>query len=434
MGLLSEAKMEQSAAKIGVYGPQGSGKTTVCVMLALGASLTYHKGAPIAFFDTEKGSDFTEPMVRAEGVKLLRSKSRAFRDLLSVVAEAEQAGCCALVVDSMTHVWNELMDAFARQKHLKRIEFHHWREIKAEWRRWVDLMLNSRMHIFIAGRAGNIYEYQENDETGKKELITSGTKMKAEGEFGYEPDILLELWNERTDAKAGSRLIHKAMCLKDRSWHFNGHEFEWPDKPSYKKSDWKAIFEKLSPYFEYLSIGGPNVNVEASRTSDEMFTGENAYGDAYAAKKRKEQLLEEIENTLTLVYPGSDQKSKRAKLLLIEAVFGLRTWAGVCEKSNRDLADGKEWLMAFEKEAAGETPHEDKELLSLLAQCKPIPDDPAGPISPSQLKQLWAKSSELGWDESGLHRALDSRFGIKSTKQIPSSLFDNVMQMIESGT
>jgi len=35
-----------------------------------------------------------------------------------------------------------------------RIEFQHWRELKAVWREWVDAMLNTRMHILIAGRAG----------------------------------------------------------------------------------------------------------------------------------------------------------------------------------------------------------------------------------------------------------------------------------------
>jgi hypothetical protein len=67
------------------------------------------------------------------------------------------------------------------------------------------------VHILIAGRAGKEYEYQEN-EAGKKELITTGTKFKAEGEFGYEPDILVELWNEREEgSKRGSHLIHKVL-------------------------------------------------------------------------------------------------------------------------------------------------------------------------------------------------------------------------------
>jgi len=95
MGLLTEARNEQAAAKIGAFGGQGSGKTTTCSQIAIGLSLNFHQGAPVAFLDTEKGSDFSRIMFEAEGVKLLRVKSRALKDLLAAIKEAETSVCCA---------------------------------------------------------------------------------------------------------------------------------------------------------------------------------------------------------------------------------------------------------------------------------------------------------------------------------------------------
>ncbi len=46
--------MEQGAAKMAWFGPQGSGKTMSATQVALGLSLHFHQGAPVAFFDTEE--------------------------------------------------------------------------------------------------------------------------------------------------------------------------------------------------------------------------------------------------------------------------------------------------------------------------------------------------------------------------------------------
>jgi len=40
--LLQEAAIEQSAAKVGIFGLQGSGKSTLAALLAIGLSKTYH--------------------------------------------------------------------------------------------------------------------------------------------------------------------------------------------------------------------------------------------------------------------------------------------------------------------------------------------------------------------------------------------------------
>jgi hypothetical protein len=370
MSLLKEAvSNEQGSAKMAWFGPQGSGKTMSATQVAIGLSHHFHNSAPIAFFDTEKGSDFARPIADAEGVKLLRVKSRAFADLLETLKEAESQGACAFIVDSMTHVWTELMDAFCRRKKIQRIEFQHWRELKAVWREWVDSMLNTRMHILIAGRAGKEYEYQEN-ESGKKELITTGTKFKAEGEFGYEPDVLVELWNEREEgSKRGSHLVHKGIVLKDRAWGLNGKEFVWKDRAAYKKGDYQLVYKCFEAYFKFLSIGGDHHAIDTDRTSDDMF-GDNGDSSVYVRQRMRQACLEDWDATMELMFPGSTAAMKRNRAIVGEAITGVRSRTRLEQFDVAQLQQCVGILMAFERRIKAEPVVEEQAMLELLKLAK----------------------------------------------------------------
>lgn len=86
----AKATKQVAYAKIGGFGPTGSGKTTLMAMLALYLSKTYHGGAPVAFLDTEKGYDFVKPYFDQEGVEFLVDKTRAFIDLRDAHAQPRE--------------------------------------------------------------------------------------------------------------------------------------------------------------------------------------------------------------------------------------------------------------------------------------------------------------------------------------------------------
>lgn len=377
--LLKEAQNENAAAKIALFGPQGSGKTSTAVQIAIGLSLEHHKSAPVAFFDTEKGSDFSKRLFDAEGIKLLQVKSRAFTDLITTVKDAETSGACCLIVDSMTHVWNELMEAFCRRKQIRRIEFQHWRELKETWRSWTDLMLNSPLHMLIAGRAGWVYRYEDTETEGgktRKELITDGTKFKAEGEFGYEPDVLVELWIDREEGnERGSKIIHKGIVLKDRTWAINGFEFQWKDRTKYNKGDWKMVYDCFRPFISNLNIGGKQRAIDSERSSDELI---NPEGDTarYAELKRKKVALEEVENHLVLLWPGQDQKSKRIKLLVIRSLFGVTSWAAVENERLEKIDLALRALQEFQGLTKQSMPIEENDVLATLSDAKHLASQP----------------------------------------------------------
>lgn len=338
MGLLKKAQVEQAAAKVGLFGGQGSGKTTTSALIALGLSKTYHGGKPVAFMDTENGSDYLVPIFEMEGVELQVVKSRAFKDMKTMLREAEEAGCCAALVDSYTHPWQELNDSLKKQLGVSRLKFVHMDQLKTLWRSWTELMLNSPLHVIVSGRLGYVWDREE-DESGQKqdgELIKLGTKMKSESEAGYEPSLLIEMEGvqlekarvKKTRAKQGS-IHHHAYVLKDRWRTLNGRTFTWKDLNEYKPNGYKAIFDVFRPHFDKLAIGKVEQRaVDVSRSSAALF--DSAGDTAYQQRQRRAQIaLEELHGTLNKLWPGMDAKSKALRMLAQETLFNTRSWTAV---------------------------------------------------------------------------------------------------------
>lgn len=350
MALLQKAVNEQAYLKAGALGFPGSGKSYTASMLAIAIAKQVAGSKPVAFFDTEAGSDFLIPKFEAAGVELLRVKSKALKDLLDVAKEAEE-GCSVLIVDSITHVWNEVCEAFLARVNeaqkrrnrppIKKLEFQHWAEVKRAWQDWTTLYLNSRLHIIVCGRAGYEYEFVGNDETNKKELQKVGTKMKVEGEFGFEPSLLIEMERVARGPEPGAGWIHRVHVLKDRTDTINGASFDFGNGPRKKAApadEYLGVFEKFQPVLTALNLGGAHVAVDASRTSKELFDEEGQTDNTRRAQ-RVTIALEEIQGTLTALWPGQDAASKRFKQAAIEAMFKTRSWTKVEAQSLERLEE-----------------------------------------------------------------------------------------------
>jgi hypothetical protein len=338
--LLKEAENTLAYAKVGFFGFQGSGKTYTSSLIAEGLC-TRIGNNKIAFFDTETGSDWLAPKMKANGFKVYQVKSRAFNDLLTVIRECEQNNIGVLIIDSITHVWRELCDSYQRKLNRKRLQFQDWSVIKGEWQKYADAFVNSKVHIIVCGRAG--YEYDtEIDEDGNKELIKTGTKMKAEGEFGFEPSLVIEMDrvvpnNEKRTRKGQSqsgvrsKFIHRAYVLKDRSDLLNG---EVIDNPTY---------DSFAQHFEYLNIGGEHIGVDTSRTSEILFDNEGK--PQWKKDQEMSQIaIEEIKIEVDKVFPGSTKEEKRAKIRLAEYVFGTASNTAIEKKSRKELETGRDMI------------------------------------------------------------------------------------------
>lgn len=363
MSLLKPLGSGQGYLKAGIQGFASSGKTFTATSIAIGLRDMMNLKGPIAFFDTEGGAEYIAHRVKAEtGLDLVGTRSQAFQDLIDATKEAEREGVSVLIVDSISHVWNELQKSHIARvnENLKRrnrpqrynLEFQDWGPIKTKWAEWTSLFLNSRLHIIFCGRAAFTYDHEINEDTGKKDLVKTGTKMRAENEFGYEPSLLIEMEAIKQKSKKGA-VIHRATVLKDRFDEFNGQQF---DNPTFKT--FLAHFERLKP--------GAHAPIDTSIKTEPLID-EEGHDD----RRRREILCEEIQGEIVDMYPGQTAAEKQAKAHLIFETFNTRSWTAVEGMSLEQLRTGLSRIRSKRQPA----PNSDSDLLSGVFE----PPPPEGP-------------------------------------------------------
>lgn len=309
MGIFRQAHNQSAYLKAGLLGFQGSGKTYTAVEIALGLHKHVASKRPIMFLDSETGSDWAIPRFEDAKVELLVAKTRAFSDLLAGVAEAEKEAE-VLIIDSVSHFWKEMIEAYKKAHNIgPRMAFHHWAVLKPEWQRFSDAYVNSRLHCIVCGRAGWEWGHEE-DEEGNKELRKLGTKMKVEGEFGFEPSLLLEL--ERVKGGGiGDPILHRCYVIKDRRMDAKTMDGQSIDNPT---------FASFLPHVECLNLGGEHFGVDTTTSSEDIFA---VKGESYTSQRRRSAILiEEINGELETRYPGTGKAEKMAKAAIKKALLG----------------------------------------------------------------------------------------------------------------
>lgn len=354
MGILKKATNKMAYGKVGIYGTAGAGKTRTATEIAIGLHKAIGSTKPIAAFDTEPAFSFVKPIFDKAGIELLvADESRALADLMEFMDEAEQS-CDIAIVDSITHVWRDAQDSYLARlnksrvhngkKPLYSLEFHHWKPIKAAWAEFTDRFLSSKLHVIVCGRAGQIYEYQDKDDgSGKKELISTGTRMATEKELGYEPSLLIEMIPNRVDGK----IINTALIQKDRADKLNGMEIQMP------------TYQKLKPHFDFLNIGGQHFGSMEQRNSEGMFP--DATESGWDNESRMRQVWsEEIAELLKKHHPSQSVEDKQKRMDLLEMFFDTRSWTKVENMNSEILKSGFVAMRdKLEPQTGAEIPAED---------------------------------------------------------------------------
>lgn len=313
MSLFKKAETTSAYLKAGLMGFAGSGKTYTATEIAIGlVKLMKAKNLPgadkpVFFIDTETGSDWQQPRFEAEGIELQVLKSKSFADLAQAMKEAE-GNASVLIIDSITAFWLEFTETYQRVKNRKRgLEFQDWAYLKKEWRaKFTEPFVNSPLHVILCGRAGFEYEHYT-DEAGKKQIEKSGVKMKAEGELGFEPSLLVFMEREQDLDK--NKVIHVAHVYKDRrtdAKSLDGKSFKNPK------------FKDFLPHIEFLNLGGQQLGIDTTRSSAAII--ETQEGRDQNSLQRK-IVIDEIESLLVSHYPSTGAADKKAKVDLIRKHF-----------------------------------------------------------------------------------------------------------------
>lgn len=331
MSIFQKAQNEMAYLKAGFYGEAGSGKSFTSSRIAIGLVKYIKAKKPVMYFDTETGSDFLIRQFKEAGIDLHTAKTRAFSDLLVAVDEAEKTAS-VMIIDSITHVWNELIESYMKKLELKRLSLKHWIPLKTTWREFTTRYVNSKVHIIICGRSADKWDEVE-DEDGAKELRKVGTKMRTETELAYEPSLLVELELVQASPHAGGKLVHRSHVRKDRFDVINGQHFDDPG------------FETFLPHISLLNLGGEHKALEPGRDSMAMFER----NDVGARKmETREILIEKIGNEIKLIYPGQNEADKTARLQLMKQIFQTHSWTEICtRRTNEELQGGLDAIIAF---------------------------------------------------------------------------------------
>lgn len=327
--------------KMAFEGFAGDGKTFTATQVAIGLHKRIGSTKPIAIFDTEKSSKALVGIFRDAKIEAIAiDDQRSLSALSQAITACEEGASDILIIDSITHVWEEFMqaylnrpDKYGKPMQRTRLEFQDWGVIKPRWKQeFSNKFVQSKVHIIFTGRAGYEYSDEKNAETGKREIFKSGIKMKAETETAFEPDILvlmekqLDLLGERKTVTRG------AMVIKDRTNAIDGKTFVNP------------TFEDFAPAIDILLSGTYKANTGAA-ISDTFRDAEANIADV---RRAKEKIISEIDGVFELCGFGASVSDKQMKASILKTVFdGVLSTEKLNDVRVEKLADGLSTLKRF---------------------------------------------------------------------------------------
>jgi len=255
--------------------------------------------------------------------------------------------------------------------------------------------MNSSLHVIVCGRAGYEFDMVEDDDTRKKQLEKTGIKMKAEGEMGYEPDLLVLM--ERRMNMVTKSDEHIAHVLKDRSTLLDGKEFAEP------------TFESFLPHIRCLNLGGRQLGVDTSRTSASLIPADPRDNRIV----RRKIVLDEIADLLTLHHGSNSAADRQERIKLCRKHFGA-VWGEM------------ETVMPLERLRAGyDTLHLELENVPSRYHVPPLAINDGLPPTVSHESIMEAATEPLDHtDHGGLPAFLDRRKAVNGA--IESSFVDLV--------
>lgn len=343
--LFKPATNNAAYLKAAFMGLAGSGKTYTASSVAIGLVRHMQKldlpdaGKPVLFVDTENGSSWMTRRFAEAGIELQVAQTTSFADLAQAMTIA-RVNASVLIIDSITAFWVEFTETYKATKRRSRgLEFQDWAWLKGEWRaKFTARFLNDPLHTIMCGRMGYEYDHYV-DDAGKKQIEKTGVKLKAEGELGFEPSLLVQM--EREQDLDSNTVHHIAHVLKDR-------------RPDAKSLDGKTFrdptFEHFLPHIEYLNLGGTTQGAYDERATSAMLIPAD---ERDTNSTRRAIVLEEIEALLVEHYPSTSGADKAKKAELFAKHFRTTSWteaerlmplhdlqAGF-DALHRELKDGK---------------------------------------------------------------------------------------------
>lgn len=331
--------------KIAAQGAAGSGKTRTLTEIAIGLYKRIGSTKPITFFDSETASKFIIPILAKHGIRAVVKYSRSLEDLEATMQLVQSGGqngepfSDILIVDSITHVYDNYLDQYKQKKKRDFFEFQDWGVLKPEWKkRFSEPLVAAKCHILFTGREGYTYEDVETNRIGedgkkKKQKVQSGYKMKAEGETAYEPDILFRMEADEELIGDKPKVVRVCTVIKDRADIIDGKQCI---DPTY------SFFE---PVVEFVLAGVGDIPKTVSLEGATDMFAERERVSNQSGERRKE--WERIEANLDKICAGTSVEAKKRRTALLDLVFAEVSETAIQEKNLESLQYGRDQIEKY---------------------------------------------------------------------------------------
>lgn len=214
MSGFKKATKAQAKLRCAVFGPSGAGKTMTSLRVGTGLA----KGQPVAFIDTERGS--ASKYADRWSFDVLELDDKSIQGYCDAIRMAAEAGYAVLIIDSLSHAWQELLeeiDKLAKAKY-RGNTWSAWSEGTPLQKRLVEAILTFPGHIIATMRSKTEWQTTQ-DSSGRNRPVRVGLAPEQGKGVEYEFDLLLELSTE-----------HIANVIKDRTGRWQDKMIEKPDE------------------------------------------------------------------------------------------------------------------------------------------------------------------------------------------------------------
>lgn len=205
-----KATKAQAKLRAAFFGPSGAGKTFSALRVASGM------GKKIAVIDTERGS--ASKYSDRFDFDVLELPKKDIETYCEGIRAAGVAGYDVLIIDSLSHAWQELLEENERvaKAKYKGNTWSAWSEGTPKQRKLIDTILDFPGHVIATMRSKTEWT-QEKDDRGRNTPKRVGLAPEQGKGIEYEFDLLVEISTE-----------HYAQVIKDRTGKFQDKAIEKP--------------------------------------------------------------------------------------------------------------------------------------------------------------------------------------------------------------
>lgn len=211
--MFKKAEKHGSKLRLAIFGPPGSGKTMTALRIAKGI------GGNIAFIDSERGS--ASKYSDRFNFDVVNLEKKTVEEYTACIRAAAAEGYNVLVIDSLSHAWQELVEEIEilAGKKYNGNSFRAWGEGTPKQREFIDCILSYPGHVIGTMRSAIEYQVSVSEKNGKSSMKPEAIGLKPEQGKGieYEFDLLIQI-NQK----------HYATIIKDRTGKYQDVEIEKP--------------------------------------------------------------------------------------------------------------------------------------------------------------------------------------------------------------